>query len=676
MKKTTIILLSLLLGFNAFAQDTLFVKDSETSTAWAGRTAYTNLQDAIDAAQAGDQIWVAQGTYYPTTTFGNNSDVRCKSFVLKDNISLYGGFVGTESSIDDRVLGLDWDPYPTFLSGDFASTPDVASDNSYHVVYGRNTSAVTLDGFTISGGYANRTNYLNDQDGAGVYMGDNWILRNCKLEDNTAMRNGAGVWVSATGSLNDCYLHNNAVTSVSSGGGGAYFDNRNSYNSIVAAVNCFFEGNQCMATQTLVGSNRYGGGAMNSGQNAIFEECVFIGNSSTNPGGAVICSNGNTFSNCMFYLNQGTSGAAIYAGSSSSLRISNCLFSNNAATANGGALYATGSTCCTINSTLVNNIAANGAAIYGSSSFTLFNSIVWNNGEVAEDQVSGSSDVTCLFTAIQGVLASGDGNLNVTTEDIAFTDPCSIIGLPAGDDIQDQLELILDAEYTIENHSLCKDAGDLNIIYLSGYQFPDEDLNGDDRVVGTAIDLGCYENLCANIAPTFTWTVVDTTFNEEEPGTGTVSIEFTVTNYDEDFDYSLDFGAGFPITMENGTLTVAFNFPGSHTITISYTDGDCGAETDTTIVLDSLFSPVGILENEDQTLSFFPNPVHNSLTVESESPISGIAIYDLTGREAAVRANNDSPQRWILNTSSLPAGVYFLKVVTDNGTKTAKFVKQ
>lgn len=671
MKKTVFIFfLSFVLGIHVFAQDTLFVKNSESSTAWAGRTAYTNLQDAIDAAQAGDMIWVAEGTYLPTSTFGNNNDVRCKSFILKDNVSLYGGFGGTESSIDERLMGYYEFLYPTILSGEIAHTPDVATDNSYHVVYGKNTSTVTMDGFIISNGCADRTSYLSDQDGAGVYMGENWVLRNCNISDNTAMRNGGGVWVSATGALFTCLLSNNSVTAVTSGGGGAYFDNR-SFNATVAASDCIFEENSCSATTAPTSSSRNGGGALSAGQNTIIDGCTFILNTCTNPGGAIICSNGNSFSNCMFYLNQASAGACIYGGSSSSLRVSNCLFANNEATGNGGTIFITGSSCCAVNCTFVNNNAATGAAVYGSSGLTLFNSIVWNNGTAADNQVSGGSAVTCKYTAIQGVLASGEGNLNATTEDIAFTDGITIIGIP---DDEDLFEDVLDAEYTISASSVCKDAGDLSTIYLSGYQFPEFDLNGDDRVVGTAIDLGCYENLCANIAPTFTWTIVDTIYNDSEPGTGSVSIEFTITNYDEDYTYFISAGASF--MMDGNTITVLFDFPGSHTYTISYSNEDCGASADTTIVIDSLFSHVGIMENEDQAFSFFPNPVRNSLTVESESPISEITICDLTGRTMMVSKNRQPSQLYNLNTSSLPAGIYMLKVITRHGTRTAKLVKQ
>ena len=76
-------------------------------------------------------------------------------------------------------------------------------------------------------------------------------------------------------------------------------------------------------------------------------------------------------------------------------------------------------------------------------------------------------------------------------------------------------------------------------------------------------------------------------------------------------------------------------------------------------------------------LRLHPNPANTTLTVESDSPVREITIYDLTGRTMLtvnVRANDYSPLQ-TLNISSLPAGIYLLRAVTDNGVKTARFVK-
>ncbi len=50
----------------AWAATTRYVDASAAGgdgSSWA--QAYTNLQDAIGASSSGDEIWVAQGTYYP-----------------------------------------------------------------------------------------------------------------------------------------------------------------------------------------------------------------------------------------------------------------------------------------------------------------------------------------------------------------------------------------------------------------------------------------------------------------------------------------------------------------------------------------------------------------------------------------------------------------------------------
>ncbi len=67
---------------------------SNDGTSWPD--AFNSLQVAIASASAGDEIWVAAGTYKPAV-----SD-RAVSFRLLNGVKYYGGFAGTEASMSER----------------------------------------------------------------------------------------------------------------------------------------------------------------------------------------------------------------------------------------------------------------------------------------------------------------------------------------------------------------------------------------------------------------------------------------------------------------------------------------------------------------------------------------------------------------------------------------------
>ncbi|MCX8212608.1 MAG: hypothetical protein OTI34_16255, partial [Lewinella sp.] len=72
-------------------------------TSW--ENAFTDLQSAI--ATASGDIWVAAGTYkpsaYPADCAGCATN-RDFTFQLKDGVSLYGGFAGTETMLSERDI--------------------------------------------------------------------------------------------------------------------------------------------------------------------------------------------------------------------------------------------------------------------------------------------------------------------------------------------------------------------------------------------------------------------------------------------------------------------------------------------------------------------------------------------------------------------------------------------
>ncbi|MBF0245139.1 MAG: hypothetical protein HQL31_07680, partial [Planctomycetes bacterium] len=92
------------------------------------------VQNALAAAQSGDDIWVAQGTYKPTS--GTDRNIW---FVMKAGVELYGGFLGNETDQEQR----DWEIRQTILSGEIGFADQIA-DNSYHVVYGSGASGHLL----------------------------------------------------------------------------------------------------------------------------------------------------------------------------------------------------------------------------------------------------------------------------------------------------------------------------------------------------------------------------------------------------------------------------------------------------------------------------------------------------------------------------------------------------
>ena len=74
-------------------------------------TIFRALPDALNAAGNGDQIWVAQGIYAPT---GDTNDIFASFKISQDGLQVYGGFLGSEESVNDRQS-----PLPTTkLSGD------------------------------------------------------------------------------------------------------------------------------------------------------------------------------------------------------------------------------------------------------------------------------------------------------------------------------------------------------------------------------------------------------------------------------------------------------------------------------------------------------------------------------------------------------------------------------
>src|SRR5690606_92376 len=181
----------------------LYVKKDGSGTmdgsSWGN--ALPEVSDALYAAKVNPaiaEVWIAGGagaTFLPGEKVGGNT-WRHKTFQLKDNLKVYGGFAGNETDTT-RSHGA----YPTILSGDLG-TSGVATDNAYHVFYNNFTSATTttVDGVIVTGGNANEGTADFSQGGGMFNRYTDALLQNVIFNNNSA-KDGGALYIDVNSSI-------------------------------------------------------------------------------------------------------------------------------------------------------------------------------------------------------------------------------------------------------------------------------------------------------------------------------------------------------------------------------------------------------------------------------------------------------------------------------------------
>jgi predicted outer membrane repeat protein len=498
----TLLLFLMTLLVHATAGATIFVKwdagGADNGSSWTD--AYTDLQDALTTAVSGDTIWVAGGTYTPTDTTD-----RYASFDLVDSTYVYGGFAGTETSLQQRDISSN----ETILSGEIGA-PGIA-DNSYNVVVAGGNAAGVLDGFTITLGnaliwgggiynggsdvtYANllikenhsgsqgagmdnrgqptlrNVTFLNNtasSSGGGMrnYLAGNPVLIECTFDGNSAGGNGGAIGHNAVGlQLLDCHFSSNSAT----GDGGAIC----SYISDLQVSDCTFEDNHSIG-----GS---GGGVYVAGDSAFIEYATFEGNIAGVEGGGIYTSAALEIYNAVFEANQAGIGGGVGIISGSCI-LANAVFYNNSAS-HGGGIDANNTPVTITNATFHDNTVTNtgGGMRNRLCNPQITNVIFWENsaGFSGDEIANFSASVPSIsFSLIRNCGGSGAG-WDTT------------LGTDGGNNI-DANPLYVDAangNLRLTNGSPAINAGDNDAPDMQA-----TDLDGNPRILDSIVDMGAYE---------------------------------------------------------------------------------------------------------------------------------------------------------------------------------------
>lgn len=408
------------MGITSFSQTTYYVDisrpdNSGAGTSWAA--AKKDLQVAVNTASAGDQVWVKTGTYLPThDPFGGTapSNNRDKTFTLKNGVRIYGGFAGTETQLAQR----NWQTNVTILSGDLG-VPNTLTDNAYHVVIAVNVGGSSLDGFTITKGYATAPGL------SSVTVSGRVIAR----------YKGGGIYnTNSAANFSNCIVRTNSAdctdTNDDAWGAGIVNDNCAS-----AFTNCSIDGNSFLAGGGSFGV--FGAGMFINGGTCSISNSAFVNNTSGSGffdgsrGGALYITAGlTTITNSIFYNNSSQNGAAVLCGGGGAnlSSFTNCTFANNtssfAGTTFSGFAKATFKNCIIWNNPPTVSAVAGRDEIYSQETNTanqpaFINCIVRDAGgsplTVVNTIMSSSLNSNPLFTN----LADGDGadNIFMTADD-------------------------------------------------------------------------------------------------------------------------------------------------------------------------------------------------------------------------------------------------------------------
>lgn len=613
---------------------TIYVKHdaagSNNGSSWTN--AYTSLQSALNAAVIGDEIWVAKGTYKPSSAYDLTNTSRFYHFRLINGVTLYGGFAGTETTVGERTDFALGGANETILSGDLngddvvtgsGSTLSLSniSENCYHIFYHPSalalTSTAVLDGFTIRGGNANESINNEVQGGGMLNKGCSPTIKNSTFTANYSIYLGGGLYnySSSNPILTDVTFYKNQS--------GTYGGGMNNYTtSSPTLTNCTFSENRAIQ----------GGACGFDGTTSIFTNVLFYGNYASTRGGAIVI-----------------------VGPNVDLTMNNCTFSENSTGGSGGAV-----------ADVFSN--ANSDNVYN-------NCIFWGNSAStsgAEFNVNGPDHVlrySCYNNQTGDVTVTG-GSFTATDNNIT-TDP--------------QFADTTSYDFRISGNSPAKNSGN------NTYNASSFDIRGETRIQNTTIDMGAYE-WTSGTDPDTPLPVELISFAASRVN-GNILLLWSTATEVNNFGFEIERkilpsvsqneqaewkNIGFIPGSGNSNSVKKYSFldnpagQGRYIYRLKQIDNDGKSEYSSQVEITFSELPLGYTLEQNH-----PNPFNPGTIIRFSVPEGGsvsLKIFDALGTEITTLVNGylsaGSHERYF-DGSNLPSGIYYYEI-TANGYKETK----
>ena len=264
-------------------------------TDWAG--AATQIQWAVNFAQAGETVWVSNGTYYLTNQITITNGINLKSFSGNRADTIING---NHPGVTNRCMTMN---HATLVVEGFTITNGYAPTNNQRGG-GVHISAGTLRDCLVTGNHVTNTGV-----GGGIYaIGINSMITNCDIIGNVMFRGGAaGAYLYTHAQLGNCRIMYNWTSNTNLSGGAGYGGGLSVYYSTNTVI-C----NSLIISNRLGGRNNpeYGGGVYLY-QGGTLRNCLVMGNFSWLGGGVCAHSGSpaiyNNIENCTIVSNYATS---------------------------------------------------------------------------------------------------------------------------------------------------------------------------------------------------------------------------------------------------------------------------------------------------------------------------------------------------------------------------------